>query len=111
MRRFRSRGVGDGECNNLAERVSRLFSRSEEHGDDKKDRKVTEDDGEHLLAEEDYEKAIMELNEERAREFRSQVFVSATLFSITWLVGSAVYMKLEGWSFFIAFYFCFISFS
>ncbi|GAA5874174.1 hypothetical protein JCM1840_000375 [Sporobolomyces johnsonii] len=58
-----------------------------------------------------YEQAIRELRKEREREFRSEVIVSGSIFLVVWLVGAAVYMKLEGWNFFIAFYFCFISFS
>ncbi|GAA5918909.1 hypothetical protein JCM1841_006674 [Sporobolomyces salmonicolor] len=58
-----------------------------------------------------YEEAIRELRKEREREFRSEVIVSGSVFLVVWLVGAAVYMKLEGWNYFIAFYFCFISFS
>jgi len=29
----------------------------------------------------------------------------------TWLLGALVFAKLEGWSYWIAFYFCFVSMS
>jgi hypothetical protein len=40
-----------------------------------------------------------------------QAVVSLGLFLLFWLVGAAVFARLESWSFWIAFYFCFVSFS
>lgn len=40
-----------------------------------------------------------------------QVVVSFGIFSIVWLVGAAVYQKLEGWTFFQAFWMVFVAMS
>ncbi|BGO91847.1 hypothetical protein NBRC10512_007645 [Rhodotorula toruloides] len=55
-----------------------------------------------------YEDAIIELRKERDREFRSQVVVAFSLFLIFWLVGAAAFAKLEGWSYWIGFYFVYV---
>ncbi|BGP25086.1 potassium channel subfamily K, other eukaryote [Rhodotorula toruloides] len=55
-----------------------------------------------------YEDAIIELRKERDREFRSQIVVTFSLFLVFWLVGAAVFAKLEGWSYWIAFYFVYV---
>ncbi|GAA5843546.1 hypothetical protein JCM9279_000788 [Rhodotorula babjevae] len=60
------------------------------------------------IDEQRYEEAITELKKERDREFRSQLVVSFTLFLVFWLVGAAAFSALEGWSYWIAFYFVFI---
>ncbi|GAA6048621.1 hypothetical protein JCM3770_002061 [Rhodotorula araucariae] len=72
------------------------------------------EDGEVLAEEKDkideqrYEEAIAELKKERDREFRSEVVVSLTLFLVFWLVGAAAFSALEGWSYWIGFYFVFV---
>ncbi|BGP48693.1 Potassium channel [Rhodotorula kratochvilovae] len=60
------------------------------------------------IEEQRYEEAIAELKKERDREFRSEVVVSLTLFLVFWLVGAAAFSALEGWSFWIGFYFVFV---
>ncbi|GAA5896777.1 hypothetical protein JCM8208_007085 [Rhodotorula glutinis] len=60
------------------------------------------------LDEQRYEEAISELKKERDREFRSQLVVSFTLFLVFWLVGAVAFSALEGWSYWIAFYFVFV---
>ncbi|GAA5880304.1 hypothetical protein JCM16303_003889 [Sporobolomyces ruberrimus] len=58
-----------------------------------------------------YEKKIEELNSEQRLEFRSQLVVATIGVILTWLLGALVFMHLEGWSYWIAFYFCYISMS
>ncbi|GAA5925253.1 potassium channel family protein [Sporobolomyces koalae] len=58
-----------------------------------------------------YEDAIVKLQKERNRDFRSQLLVSLLLSLMVWLLSAVAYSKLEGWTYFEAFYFCFISFS
>ncbi|GAA5983873.1 hypothetical protein JCM10908_005958 [Rhodotorula pacifica] len=55
-----------------------------------------------------YEEAIEELKAEKNREFRSQLATSLVLFLTFWLVGAAVFSRLEGWTYGIAFYFVFV---
>lgn len=74
-----------------------------------------------------YEMAIEELRAEKNREFRSQVWpttpvtgntsltcseeqlaTSLVLFLTFWFVGAAVFGRLEGWTYGIAFYFVFV---
>ncbi|GAA5894016.1 potassium channel family protein [Sporobolomyces salmoneus] len=56
-----------------------------------------------------YEDAIVKLQKERNRDFRSQLLVSLLLVIVFWLLSALVYSKLEGWSYFVAFYFFFIA--
>lgn len=44
-------------------------------------------------------------------KFWAKLSVSFGLFIVFWMIGSAVFMATEGWSFFGAFYFCFVFFS
>ncbi|GAA5935815.1 hypothetical protein JCM3775_007337 [Rhodotorula graminis] len=87
----------------------------QEAGADERDRgSLGQEDGEVIedekegLDEQRYEEAITELKKERDREFRSQLVVSFTLFLVFWLVGAAAFSALEGWSYWIAFYFVFV---
>ncbi|GAA5863027.1 hypothetical protein JCM8547_003660 [Rhodosporidiobolus lusitaniae] len=59
----------------------------------------------------EYEEAIVELKRERNREFRSEAVVSLGLFLTMWLVGAAVFSRLEEWNYWTAVYFSYISFS
>ncbi|KJA26795.1 hypothetical protein HYPSUDRAFT_132499 [Hypholoma sublateritium FD-334 SS-4] len=43
--------------------------------------------------------------------FYARLSVALSLFFIFWMVGSAIFMKTEGWEFGSAIYFCFVSFS
>lgn len=52
-----------------------------------------------------------DLSHREKTEFWSKIFVSAFLFVAFWLIGSVVFHYTEGWTFFQAFYFCFVLFS
>ena len=47
-----------------------------------------------------------EMAEEEKKEFRAKLWVSWGLFTTFWLVGSAIFMVTEGWSYGTAMYFC-----
>ncbi|SGY93202.1 BQ5605_C037g11577 [Microbotryum silenes-dioicae] len=64
-----------------------------------------------LLHEDDYEKTILEMKRERAREHRSELVVSLLIYLTTWVVGAAVFSRLENWDYFISFYFVFMTFT
>ncbi|SCV72037.1 BQ2448_4731 [Microbotryum intermedium] len=64
-----------------------------------------------LLHEDDYEETILEMKRERAREHRSELVVSLLIYLSTWVVGAAVFSRLEGWNYFISFYFVFMTFT
>ncbi|KAJ6470255.1 hypothetical protein C8R47DRAFT_1325312 [Mycena vitilis] len=51
------------------------------------------------------------MEKEEAKAFYARLVVVWTLFIMFWTVGSAIFMKTEGWSFGISFYFCFIAFT
>ena len=53
-----------------------------------------------------YGKFREEMTEEEKKEFRAKLWVSWGLFTTFWLVGSAIFMVTEGWSYGTAMYFC-----
>ncbi|GAA5984386.1 hypothetical protein JCM5350_003343 [Sporobolomyces pararoseus] len=63
------------------------------------------------LSQSPYEEAIVKLQKERNRDFRSQLLVSLLLTLLVWLGSAAVFSQLEGWTYFEGFYFSFIAFS
>ncbi|KXN82959.1 hypothetical protein AN958_01994 [Leucoagaricus sp. SymC.cos] len=54
---------------------------------------------------------IVELEQEERRMLAVGITIALGLFSTFWLVGSAIFMATEKWSFGLALYFCFITFS
>ncbi|KXN80933.1 Outward-rectifier potassium channel TOK1, partial [Leucoagaricus sp. SymC.cos] len=54
---------------------------------------------------------IVELEREERRMFVVRITIALGLFSTFWLVGSAIFVATEKWSFGLALYFCFITFS
>ncbi|GAA6022291.1 hypothetical protein JCM11491_005253 [Sporobolomyces phaffii] len=58
-----------------------------------------------------YEEKIEELNREQRLEFRSQLVIATIGVILVWLLGALVFMRLEGWTYWISFYFCFIAMS
>ncbi|ORY84113.1 hypothetical protein BCR35DRAFT_340121 [Leucosporidium creatinivorum] len=113
MTRSSSRRSDDTkDVDSWARRMKRWIHLGRDKEEEKEEEELEEDDDEKKdLHEQDFEEAIVELTEEQRREFRSEVVVSFGIFLIVWLVGAAVYHKLEGWTFFISFYFMFISMS
>ena len=53
-----------------------------------------------------YEIFREEMAQEEKKEFRAKLWVSCLLFAAFWLVGAAIFMATEGWSYGIAIYFC-----
>jgi len=53
-----------------------------------------------------YTKFREEMAHEEKKEFRAKLWVSCGLFTALWLVGSAIFMATEGWSFGTAVFFC-----
>ncbi|KAF9457930.1 hypothetical protein BDZ94DRAFT_1174632 [Collybia nuda] len=60
---------------------------------------------------EHYESARASMESEEKRAFYARLLVVWMIFILFWIVGSAIFMATEKWSFGIAFYFCFISFT
>ncbi|GAA5893971.1 potassium channel family protein [Sporobolomyces salmoneus] len=56
-----------------------------------------------------YEEKIEQLNRDQRVEFRAQLVVAMIGVLLTWLLGALIFTRLEGWSYWIAFYFCYIS--
>jgi hypothetical protein len=53
-----------------------------------------------------YAKFREEMAAEEKHEFKAKLWVSWSLFTAFWLVGSAIFMATEGWSYGTAVYFC-----
>lgn len=53
-----------------------------------------------------YMKFREEMAAEEKKEFRAKLCVSCGLFTSFWLIGSAIFMATEGWSYGLAIYFC-----
>jgi hypothetical protein len=53
-----------------------------------------------------YIKFREEMAREEKKEFRAKLLVALGLFSALWLIGSAIFMATEEWSFGTAVYFC-----
>ncbi|KZO90531.1 voltage-gated potassium channel, partial [Calocera viscosa TUFC12733] len=51
------------------------------------------------------------MDKEEEREFYTKLGVAWSLFFVFWMAGAAIFSKTEGWSFTIAMYFCFITFT
>ncbi|EGO03438.1 hypothetical protein SERLA73DRAFT_45542, partial [Serpula lacrymans var. lacrymans S7.3] len=52
-----------------------------------------------------------EVAETEKKAFYARLTIAWALFIIFWMVGSAIFMKTEGWSYGISMYFCFIAFT
>ncbi|TFK20395.1 voltage-gated potassium channel [Coprinopsis marcescibilis] len=63
------------------------------------------------IAENEDELLVSLMAHEEKLAFYIRLVVALTIFVIFWLVGSAVFMATEGWSFGISAYFCFITFT
>ncbi|KAF8336504.1 uncharacterized protein EI90DRAFT_3119742 [Cantharellus anzutake] len=50
------------------------------------------------------------IKEDAMTDHRIEIFLSFSSFIIFWVVGAVVYMILEGWDFFAAFYFTFVTY-
>ncbi|KZO91976.1 hypothetical protein CALVIDRAFT_601812 [Calocera viscosa TUFC12733] len=61
--------------------------------------------------EESYLEFKKRMDKEEEREFYTKLGVAWSLFFVFWMAGAAIFSKTEGWSFTIAMYFCFITFT
>lgn len=83
-------------------RWARLGKETSKEKQEEHDEEEEEEEGDRKeIHEEDFEEAVVELTEERRREFRSEAVVSGGVFLVVWLVGAAIYMKLEGWTYYM----------
>ncbi|KAF9003303.1 hypothetical protein BDQ17DRAFT_1409139 [Cyathus striatus] len=57
------------------------------------------------------EDIVEEVENEEKREFYAHLSFAWTVFIIFWMIGSAIFMKTEGWPFGSAMYFCFVAFT
>ncbi|GAA6059810.1 hypothetical protein JCM10212_003705 [Sporobolomyces blumeae] len=58
-----------------------------------------------------YEEKVEQLERERSREFRSQLISTLVLVLAVWLLGAVAFAFIEGWSYWTAYYFCFVAIS
>lgn len=61
--------------------------------------------------EREYIKFRQDMIKEEKKEFRVKLGVSWSLFVIFWVIGGAIFMGTEGWSYGTSIYFCFTAFS
>ncbi|KZS97352.1 voltage-gated potassium channel [Sistotremastrum niveocremeum HHB9708] len=63
------------------------------------------------VQEQSYQRVKRQLEHEQSREFYIKLIVAWTLFFVFWLIGGVIFSQTENWSYGLALYFCYITFS
>ncbi|KAF9516557.1 hypothetical protein BS47DRAFT_654016 [Hydnum rufescens UP504] len=77
---------------------------TEDVGEDVDELRTSED-------QESYEKMLKDAAYKHHNTYAAEILLSFIALCIFWVIGAVVFMELEGWSFFIAFYFTFITYT